>query len=139
MVFACFLFQPSHTACGILVPTPGIEPKPRHWKLGVLTTGPPGRSQIRDFYVHPQQESGLGREGLTNCGTKPQLKPRGSLPDLYFLMMMKSEERGAKERRAHVFLLFARSNLAADFSPSPGVHNKTQNPGSRKLQRCHPS
>ena len=33
-----------HTACGILVPQPGISPGPLHWKLGVLTIGPPGKS-----------------------------------------------------------------------------------------------
>ena len=30
--------------CGILVPWPGIEPHPLHWKPGVLTTGLPGNS-----------------------------------------------------------------------------------------------
>ena len=38
------IFWPRHMACRILVPRPGIEPGPRHWKLGVLTTGPPGNS-----------------------------------------------------------------------------------------------
>ena len=47
-----------HVACGIfscgmrtlsssmwdLVPWPGIEPGPLHWKHGVLATGPPGKS-----------------------------------------------------------------------------------------------
>ena len=28
-------------ACGILVPQPGIEPRPQQWKHWVLTTGPP--------------------------------------------------------------------------------------------------
>ena len=50
----------------------------------------------------------MGKEGLTNCDTKPQLKPRGSLPDLYSLTAMKSEEGEAKESHAHVFLLFAK-------------------------------
>ena len=36
---------PNHTACGISVPRPGIEPqKPLHWECGVLTTGPPSGS-----------------------------------------------------------------------------------------------
>ena len=30
------------TACGILVPQPGLNPFPLHWKCGVLTTGLPG-------------------------------------------------------------------------------------------------
>ena len=34
-----FLFLwPYCTACGILVPSPGIKPVPLHWKLGVLTS-----------------------------------------------------------------------------------------------------
>ena len=32
------------TACGILVPQPGIKPVPLARKHGVLTTGPPGKS-----------------------------------------------------------------------------------------------
>ena len=40
-----FFFSPRHTACRILVPYPGIEPVPLQWRCGVLTTGPPGKSQ----------------------------------------------------------------------------------------------
>ena len=36
---------PCHTACGILVPQPGIEPGPLQWKWRVRATGPPGNSQ----------------------------------------------------------------------------------------------
>ena len=36
------------TACGILVPQPGIEPMSPALAGGFLTTGPPGKSQ--DFY-----------------------------------------------------------------------------------------
>ena len=32
-----------HTACGILIPQPGIKPCPLYWNHGVLTTGPPGK------------------------------------------------------------------------------------------------
>ena len=32
-------------AYGILIPCPGIEPRPGKWKCWVLTTGPPGNSQ----------------------------------------------------------------------------------------------
>ena len=41
-----FLFWggPCRTTCGILVPQPGIEPTALRWKLGVLTTGLPGKS-----------------------------------------------------------------------------------------------
>ena len=31
-------------AHGTLVPQPGIEPGPWHWKHGILTTGPQGKS-----------------------------------------------------------------------------------------------
>ena len=31
-------------ACGILVPQPGTEPMPLHWKSGVLLTELPGKS-----------------------------------------------------------------------------------------------
>ena len=45
LVFCLFvLFWWLHMPRGILVPWPGIEPRPRQWKRGVLTTGPPGNS-----------------------------------------------------------------------------------------------
>ena len=37
-----FFFWPYCVVCEILVPQAGIEPRPRQWKHGVLTTGPPG-------------------------------------------------------------------------------------------------
>jgi len=36
-------------ACGILVPQPGIEPVSLVLQGRFLTTGPPGKSQIRGF------------------------------------------------------------------------------------------
>ena len=40
-----FIFWPQSGACGVLVPQLGIEkPHPLHWKLRVLTIGPPGKS-----------------------------------------------------------------------------------------------
>ena len=44
-------------ACGISVPWPGVDPCPLHWKHGVLTTGPPGKSS-KYFWerVHLSQE-----------------------------------------------------------------------------------
>ena len=48
--FFCFMlrfFGPK--ACGILAPWPGIEPVPPSLEGGVLTTGPPGKSQISLF------------------------------------------------------------------------------------------
>ena len=46
-VFVCF--WPWCSACGILVPWPGIELRPWQWKLRVLTTGFPGNSH---YYLH---------------------------------------------------------------------------------------
>ena len=40
-----FFFWLHRTAFGILVPHQGLNPRPLQWKLGVLTTGPPGKSQ----------------------------------------------------------------------------------------------
>ena len=37
------------TACGILLPWPGIEPGPQQWKHRVLTTGLPGNSPQNIF------------------------------------------------------------------------------------------
>ena len=53
-----YFFWPCHTACGILVPQPWIEPGPRQWKHRVLTTGPPGNSPIHlIFLMHLLQTS----------------------------------------------------------------------------------
>ena len=45
-----FFFLLHQMACRILVPWPGTEPVPLHWKLGVLATGPPGKSLY--IYFH---------------------------------------------------------------------------------------
>ena len=49
--FKCifFFFWPYRTACGILVPQPGIEPVSPALEGGVSTTGPPGRSPLSYF------------------------------------------------------------------------------------------
>ena len=39
-----FTFWPCPMSYGILVPRPGIEPKPQQWERGVLTTGLQGNS-----------------------------------------------------------------------------------------------
>ena len=36
-------------ACGVLAPLPGIEPAPSALEGKVLTTGPPGKSQVQCF------------------------------------------------------------------------------------------
>ena len=52
-------------SCGIwdLVPWPGIEPRPLHWELRVLATGPPGK--FPDGLVLNLQYN--GRRGRTDC------------------------------------------------------------------------
>ena len=40
--FCLFVFWLHRTACGILVPGPGIEPMPHALEGRALTTGPPG-------------------------------------------------------------------------------------------------
>ena len=40
-----FFFWLCYVACRILVPRPGIEPRPQQWAHWVLTTRPPGNSQ----------------------------------------------------------------------------------------------
>ena len=39
-----FLFLAMLSPCGIIVPRPGIEPRPLHWGQRVLTAGPPGKA-----------------------------------------------------------------------------------------------
>ena len=46
-----FLFWPYHMACGVIVPHPGIEPKPSAVKAGLLTTGLPGNSLQIVFWM----------------------------------------------------------------------------------------
>ena len=46
----CF-FGPCHLACGISVSQPGIEPGPRQWKPGILTTRPPGNSLGTPYFT----------------------------------------------------------------------------------------
>ena len=46
-ILLCFMFWPLvYEACGILVPQPGIEPTSPALEGEVLTTGPPGKSQV---------------------------------------------------------------------------------------------
>ena len=42
MIKSKYFETPYYTAYRILVPQPGIEPRPREWKHLVLTAGPPG-------------------------------------------------------------------------------------------------
>ena len=46
-----FFFWPGSTACGILVLQPTIQPRSSTVKAPVLTTGPPGNSQLVHFYI----------------------------------------------------------------------------------------
>ena len=43
------LFCLCHTSRGILVIQAGIETRPLHWRRGVLTSGPPGKSLVSSF------------------------------------------------------------------------------------------
>ena len=52
-VFFLLFFPPGPVACGILVPQPGIEPRPQQWEWQVLAIGPPGNSQISVVLSHP--------------------------------------------------------------------------------------
>lgn len=45
-----FIFLAGPWVCGILVPDQGLNPHPRQWKLGVLTTGLPGSPCIQHFW-----------------------------------------------------------------------------------------
>ena len=49
------MYRPSHlTACGILVPGPGIEPVSPALAEGFLITGPPGKPlSILSFILQP--------------------------------------------------------------------------------------
>ena len=62
-------------SCGIwdLVPWPGVEPRPLHWELRVLATGPPGK--FPDGFVLNLQYN--GRRGRKDCTSH--------LPWLYLL------------------------------------------------------
>ena len=44
--FFFFFFLSCPTACGILVPLPGMESWPLHWEHRVATTGPLGKSHL---------------------------------------------------------------------------------------------
>ena len=50
--FCCsFLSLFGLAACGILIPQLESNPRPLHWKLRVLTTGPPGRSLRGSHFI----------------------------------------------------------------------------------------
>ena len=56
-----FFFLMCHTACRILVPRLGMEtvPLPEEWKLGVLTTRPPGNSQYLEYTLDALIQPGI--------------------------------------------------------------------------------
>ena len=56
IVSLCPFFWPHHTACGILVPRPGIKPGPQQWKRQVLTTGLPGNPSSRFLTAYERKE-----------------------------------------------------------------------------------
>ena len=50
-IFNCYSFNfwLCYMACGILVSQPGLEHRSLHWKCGLLTTRPPGKSPFPAF------------------------------------------------------------------------------------------
>ena len=57
-----FSFFPCRSAWGILVPQPGIKPRPQQWKCQGLTTGPPGKSKSWSFLHYTPPFSPAGQE-----------------------------------------------------------------------------
>ena len=62
LLLFCFLlsygfFGPCLTACGILVPRPGVEPVTLHWKSAVLTTELPGKSVASPGWEAPRADT----------------------------------------------------------------------------------
>lgn len=51
--FLLFLFWRCHRVCRILVPQPGIEPRPWQWKRWIIPTRPPGNSLNFSFIFYP--------------------------------------------------------------------------------------
>ena len=49
--FVYFFSWPQCVTCRILVPTPGIEPRPWKWRHWVLTIGPQGNSQGHGYLI----------------------------------------------------------------------------------------
>ena len=96
--FFSFLFWPSCEAC--LVPWPGIDLCPLNWEYGVLSTGPPGNSQILKFCVYFFATTGglwdlssLTRSGTVHGSERPPWLPSFSvLPhDAWSYMLPKTQ------------------------------------------------
>ena len=58
LLLLLFFFWPHHTACGILVPRPGIEPAPPALEAWSLNTGPPGKSLNKYIFKSTQSKNG---------------------------------------------------------------------------------
>ena len=65
VVAACRLSCP--TACGILVPRPGIEPASPALEGGFLTTGPPGKSPHPHFIIDFALEVHIETNDIHKC------------------------------------------------------------------------
>ena len=63
-------------ACEILVPQSGIEPALLHWKLRILTTGPPGKSCSLSLIPNPGAAS-LQLKGLFHSVREGELRELG--------------------------------------------------------------
>ena len=131
-------------ACGILVPGHGSSPQPLHWRHGVLTTGPPGKSLTgvsmilflsTDKLTHratlhysgsPEVSLALG---LFHEGYKAYCKKLGLLP-IAADVIKKSElpwqhsgQESSWQRRGHGFGPWSRTipRAAEPLSPWPQV------------------
>ena len=72
-----YLFRPHRSAGRISVPWWGVESMPLHWKWGVLTTGPPGKSQEAEF----QDTRKLTQEGAETACTTTHKNGRRKVPE----------------------------------------------------------
>ena len=82
------LFLPNHSACGISVSRPGIEPRPRQWKPGMVTSRPPGNSLsacfLSDALLLParwaQPSSAVGSAFLRSSSSEQSRPPLSAEP-----------------------------------------------------------
>ena len=102
-----FIFQPHHTACGTLVPGPGMEPAPLPlvtWSLNPWTTrdAPKGASPTHGEtvldYPHPQPASGLTENSANDrdCFEKTRVGHSG---ESWSHTLLLSAQRGASGSR----------------------------------------
>ena len=77
-VFYLFFFWRSHSASGILVSRPGMEPCALQWKLGVLTTGHQGSPYCSFLNKLPIPQAAL-RQPMRRLDCTPPADPAPAL------------------------------------------------------------